>query len=106
MVLVRSVSGDLGTVLDIPAGSGTVLFRYESFPFTDGVYDVSAGVEHRAGGALYDWKESAARVEVMNPTKTVGLVNIPARVTLESAFTGGLSVPVTSGSAAALQAER
>jgi ABC-2 type transport system ATP-binding protein len=106
MVLVRSVSGDLGTVLDIPAGSGTVLFRYESFPFTDGVYDVSAGVEHRAGGALYDWKESAARVEVMNPTKTVGLVNIPARVTLESALTGGLSVPVTSGSAAALQAER
>src|ERR1700728_3947819 len=102
MALVRSVSGDLGAVLDIPAGNGTVSFRFESFPFTDGVYDVSAGVEHRAGGQLYDWKESATRVEVMNPTKTVGLVNLPARVTLESGGLGGYSVPVVSGSTARL----
>jgi ABC-2 type transport system ATP-binding protein len=92
-VLLRTVSGDLGMDFAIPSGNGTVSFRYESFPFSDGVYDVSAGVEHRAGGELYDWKESAAKVEVMNPTKAVGLINIPAGVTLETTTAGGYSVP-------------
>jgi ABC-2 type transport system ATP-binding protein len=92
-ILLRTVSGDLGMEFDIPSGQGTVAFRYESFPFSDGVYDVSAGVEHRAGGELYDWKESAVRVEVMNPTKTVGLLNLPVGVTLETTTAGGYSVP-------------
>ena len=104
-VLLRTVSGDLGTQLDIPSGTGAVSFRYESFPFLDGIYDVSAGVEHRAGGQLYDWKEAAARVEVMNPTRTVGLVNLPVGVTLEVATAGGYSVPVATGQAVGLPVE-
>ena len=81
-VLLRTESGDLGAPLEIPSGTGTVSFQWATFPFLDGVYHVSAGVEHRAGGRLYDWKESAAKLEVMNPTKNVGLINLPVGVTL------------------------
>jgi ABC-2 type transport system ATP-binding protein len=81
--LLRTVSGDLDTHLSIPAGNGSVSFHYDSFPFLDGAYAVSAGVEHRAGGELFDWKESAAKVEVMNPTKSVGLVSLPVSVRVE-----------------------
>ena len=81
--LVRTVSGDLGVPLAVAAGAGTVSFRYPSLPFTDGAYDVSVGVEHRAGGEWDDWKEGVAKIEVMNPTKSQGLVDLPATVTLE-----------------------
>ena len=81
-VLLRTESGDLGAPLEIASGTGTVSFQWATFPFLDGVYHVSAGVEHRAGGRLYDWKESAAKLEVMNPTKNVGLINLPVAVTL------------------------
>ncbi len=80
LCLLRTVSGDVGSVLDVPAGPGAVSFRYEAVPFTDGAYDISVGVEHRAGGELYDWREGAARIEVMNPTKAQGLIDIPVRV--------------------------
>ncbi len=82
--LLRTVSGDLDARLEIPAGTGSVSFHYDSFPFLDGVYSVSAGIEARAGGELFDWKESAAKVEVMNPTKSVGLVSIPVCVRVEA----------------------
>ena len=81
--LVRSVSADLGVPLAVAAGAGTVSFRYPAVPFTDGAYDVSVGVEHRAGGEWDDWKEGVAKIEVMNPTKSQGLVDLPATVTLE-----------------------
>jgi ABC-2 type transport system ATP-binding protein len=82
-VLLRTVSGDLGAVLEVPVGPAAVSFHYEAVPFTDGAYDVSVGVEHRAGGELYDWKEGAAKIEVMNPTKSIGLVSVPVRVALD-----------------------
>ncbi|HXW38096.1 MAG TPA: ABC transporter ATP-binding protein [Acidimicrobiales bacterium] len=81
--LLRTVSGDIDPNLEIPSGSGSVSFHYDSFPFLDGAYAVSAGVEHRAGGQLSDWKEAAAKVEVMNPTKSVGLVSLPVCVRVE-----------------------
>ncbi len=81
--LLRTVSGDLDAHLVIPAGRGSVSFHYASFPFLDGAYTVSAGVEQHTGGELSDWKEAAAKVEVMNPTKSVGLVSLPVCVSVE-----------------------
>jgi hypothetical protein len=83
--LVRSASADLGASLAVATGAGTVSFSYPAVPFTDGAYDVSVGVEHRAGGEWDDWKEGVAKIEVMNPTKNLGLVDLPATVTLEQA---------------------
>jgi ABC-2 type transport system ATP-binding protein len=81
--LVRSASSELGPPLSLAAGPGTVTFSYPAIPFTDGAYDVSVGIEHRAGGEFDDWKEGVATIEVMNPTKTLGLVNLPVTVGLD-----------------------
>jgi len=91
-VMVRTVTGDLAGHLEVPRGTGSVTFRYESFPFLDGAYDVAAGVEHGSGGQLYDWKENAATVEVMNPSKTLGLVDVPVDISIAIEGTAGESV--------------
>jgi hypothetical protein len=82
-----------------------VSFRYESFPFLDGLYTVSVGIEGRGGGQLYDWKEGAATVEVMNPTRSVGVVALPVAVTLDQETAVGTWTPV-SGASVAVEVER
>ncbi len=82
-VLVRTASTDLDVPVDVVPGTGVVSFHYEAMPFTDGTYDLSVGVEHRAGGDLSDWKEGVARIQVMNPSRAVGLVSLPVKVTVE-----------------------
>ncbi|MGH8995591.1 MAG: ABC transporter ATP-binding protein [Acidimicrobiales bacterium] len=84
LLMTKTVTGDHDPHLDIPSGAGVVTFHYESFPLLDGAYSVSAGVEHRVGGLLYDWKDGAATIEVMNPTKTIGLVDVPVKVTVSA----------------------
>jgi ABC-2 type transport system ATP-binding protein len=81
--LVRTASGDVGAATDVVPGDGVVSFRYESVPFTDGAFGLAVGVEHRSGGALFDWKEAAGTIEVMNPSKVLGLVSLPVTVVLE-----------------------
>ncbi len=82
-VLVRTVSADLDATIDVVPGDGVVSFRYAAVPFTDGAFGLAVGVEHRSGGELYDWKEAAATLEVMNPSKTIGLLSIPVTVLVE-----------------------
>ncbi len=106
IVLMHTTSSDLDAHFDLAAGTGSVTFRYESFPFLDGVYTVSAGIEGRSGGQLYDWKEGAAMVEVMNPTLSGGLIALPVTVTLEAKTAGGNWTPVGSGPSVAVEAER
>jgi len=105
LVLMHTTSSDLDAHFAIAAGTGSVSFRYESFPFLDGVYTVSVGIEGRAGGQLYDWKEGAATVEVMNPTRSVGMIALPVAVTLEERAAGGNWTPV-AGPSVAVEAER
>ena len=81
-VMLRADSGDLDVHLDLEAGSGVVEFSFESFPFLDGVYDLAAGIESRAGGTLLDWRDPVARIEVMNPGRATGTVSLPVRVAL------------------------
>ncbi|MGH9044732.1 MAG: ABC transporter ATP-binding protein [Acidimicrobiales bacterium] len=95
-VLLRTTSDEIGSSFDAPAGPGTVSFAFETFPFLDGAYDISAGVEHRSGGELHDWKERAATVEVMNPSRSLGVVSLPVTVSLEGNGAGGESFPRSS----------
>jgi ABC-2 type transport system ATP-binding protein len=81
-VMLRADSGDLDVHFDLEAGSGTVEFSFESFPFLDGVYDMAAGIESRAGGTLLDWRDPVARIEVMNPGRATGTVSLPVTVAL------------------------
>jgi len=81
-LLLRTDSGDLDLHLDLEPGPGAVDFSFDSFPFLDGVYDVAAGIESRSGGALIDWLDPAARLEVMNPGRATGTISLPVRVEL------------------------
>jgi hypothetical protein len=105
LVLMHTTSSDLDVHFAIAAGTGSVSFRYESFPFLDGVYTASVGIEGRSGGQLYDWKEGAATVEVMNPTRSVGMIALPVAVTLEQKSAGGNWTPV-AGLSVAVEADR
>jgi ABC-2 type transport system ATP-binding protein len=79
-LLVRTDSGDLGPGFDLAAGDGSIDFVYDAVPLLDGNYQIFAGVESGPGGVLYDWREPAANIEVMNPGLATGIVLLPARV--------------------------
>ncbi|MHB1584721.1 MAG: ABC transporter ATP-binding protein [Acidimicrobiales bacterium] len=81
-MLLQTDTGMLGEYFDLPPGSGTVAFDFETVPFLDGAYDIVAGIQSRRGGVLYDWQEQAGKFEVMNPGKAIGIVAIPHRVTM------------------------
>jgi hypothetical protein len=79
-LLVRTDSGDLGPGYDLAAGDGAIDFVYDTVPLLDGNYQIFAGAESGPGGVLYDWREPATTIEVMNPGRATGIVSLPARV--------------------------
>ncbi|HEY3942086.1 MAG TPA: ABC transporter ATP-binding protein [Acidimicrobiales bacterium] len=79
---IRTDTSILGEHFDIARGPGMMEFVFESFPLLDGVYDVVVGIQSRFGGVLFDWREPACAVEVMNPGRATGLISIPTSATL------------------------
>ena len=86
-MLLRTDTDQLDAHYDVPEGPGAVEFSFDSIPFLDGEYDLVVGVQSKLGGVQYDWQEPAAQFEVMNPSKAVGFISIPHRVTMVSAVT-------------------
>jgi homopolymeric O-antigen transport system ATP-binding protein len=84
-LLVGTNSDLLG--LDIPSvrGRGEVIFNLERVPLLDGVYVVSLGVHSHDAGTSYDHRDQKDFIEVLNTTKTVGLVHFPMHVEISSA---------------------
>jgi hypothetical protein len=89
-LLMRTDTDVMGCPYDLPAGPGLVEFRFVSFPFLDGSYDVTIGVQSRRGGEQYDWSEPATSFEVVQPGRTTGLVALPMHVALVAA--GGVDL--------------
>jgi ABC-2 type transport system ATP-binding protein len=89
-LLMRTDTDIMGCPYDLPAGPGTVEFRFVSFPLLDGSYDVNIGVQSRRGGDQYDWWEPAATFEVVQPGRTTGLLALPMHVALVKA--GGVDL--------------
>lgn len=58
-------------------GRGEVWFEFERFSLLDGVYPVSVGIHSHDGGIDYDHREGKDVIEVMNPTRQIGLVHFP-----------------------------
>src|SRR5579862_7603283 len=92
-MLVRVDTAHLGEHFDLHPGRGAVEFAFELFPFVDGAYSVTCGILSRLGGETYDWRESVAVFEVMDPGRGGGLVNLPVRVRLERDVPELLFVP-------------
>jgi hypothetical protein len=80
-VLFRTDTDILGLSYDAPVGPSAIDFHFEGLPLFDGTYDVCVGVTG-PGGILFDWREPACQFEVMNPGRSVGLVDLPVRLAI------------------------
>ncbi len=69
---------DVGTV----RGSGEVTFALDRVPLLDGVYVVSLGIHSHDIGISYDHRDQRDFLEVLNTSKTIGLVHFPLHVEL------------------------
>jgi len=75
-VMIQWDSQIIGQSFDVPAGHGQVDFTCDAFPFLDGAYSVVAGIRNHSGGVTYDYRELAARFEVMHTGRSTGVVNV------------------------------
>jgi len=55
-------------------------FEFHRVPLLDGTYLVTLAIQSRDEGTVYDWREQQASFEVMNPSRTSGLVSFPIDV--------------------------
>jgi ABC-2 type transport system ATP-binding protein len=65
--------------LDVPPadGDGEMSFEFHRVPLLDGTYLVTLAIQTTDEGTTYDWREQQTSFEVMNPTRTSGLVSFP-----------------------------
>ena len=75
--------------LDVPPadGDGEMSFEFHRVPLLDGTYLVTLAIQSTDEGTVYDWREQQARFEVMNPSRTNGLVCSSSMPTTESRIT-------------------
>lgn len=70
----------LGAEIGPLEGSGEVVFEFESLPLLDGTFLLTIGLHNHDGGVVYDWHEQQHQFQVLNPGRTVGLVDLAVRV--------------------------
>jgi len=65
--------------IDVPPadGHGEMSFELHRVPLLDGTYWVTLAIQTADEGTVYDWREQVAYFEVMNPSRTNGLVSFP-----------------------------
>ncbi len=55
-------------------------FDFDRVPLLDGTYLVTLAIQTNDEGTVYDWREQQYQFEVMNPSRTNGLVSLPLQV--------------------------
>jgi ABC-2 type transport system ATP-binding protein len=78
--------------MDIPVpvadGDGQVTFEFEHVPLLDGTFLVTLAIQSTDEGTVHDWRDQQYQFEVMNPTRTVGLVSLPLEVRFGPPYAG------------------
>jgi ABC-type polysaccharide/polyol phosphate transport system ATPase subunit len=64
-------------------GVGSISFRFDAIPLLDGRYTVNLAVRN-AGGIVLAIADPACAFEVMNPGRSLGVVDLPMRVELSA----------------------
>jgi ABC-2 type transport system ATP-binding protein len=64
-------------------GAGSIAFRFDAIPLLDGRYTVNLAVRN-AGGIVLAIADPACAFEVMNPGRSLGVVDLPMRVELSA----------------------
>ena len=73
-------TGILGVDVPPADGDGEMTFEFHRVPLLDGTYLVTLAIQSTDEGVVYDWREQQASFEVMNPSRTNGLVSFPIDV--------------------------
>ncbi len=73
-LIYASDTGIMGKHFDALPGEGVADFLFEGMPLLDGTFNLNVGIKSSTGGTVYDWREQAARFEVMNPGLATGSV--------------------------------
>ncbi len=72
--------------LEVPplSGPGTVRFYIGSVPLLDGDYFVSVKITSGDGAVIHDWHPLQYHFEVMNPGRSVGLIELPTTAEVQT----------------------
>jgi ABC-type polysaccharide/polyol phosphate transport system ATPase subunit len=95
-LLFRSDTQILGVPVVAEAGPGVIDFHIDALPLYDGNYDINIGI-YGPGGILYDWREPACQFEMMNPGRSVGLLELSVRPVPVPADRAGESERMAAG---------
>lgn len=80
--LMLGTNSDIANArIDFVKGRGEVVFDLAEVHLLDGDYGVSVGIHTHDVGEEYDHSAGHHRIQVMNPTQTVGRVHFPMQVT-------------------------
>ena len=71
-------------------GDGQVTFDFEHIPLLDGTFLVTLAIQSTDEGTVHDWRDQQYQFEVMNPTRTVGLVSLPLEVRFGPPYAGNV----------------
>jgi hypothetical protein len=74
----------LGVDVGAIRGEGEIAFAIDRVPLLDGIYVVSLGIHSHDSGTSYDHRDQRDFLEVLNPSKTIGLVHFPLHVELST----------------------
>jgi ABC-2 type transport system ATP-binding protein len=71
--------------VDVPPadGDGEMTFQFDRVPLLDGTYLLTLAIQSIDEGTVYDWREQQHQFEVMNPSRTAGMVAFPLAVHFE-----------------------
>jgi ABC-2 type transport system ATP-binding protein len=73
----------IGQVYDLPAGKACLVVRFPQVPLLEGMYTVNVQVHDSASGLVHDSAENVARIQVVNPGRSSGMVAMAMDATLE-----------------------
>jgi ABC-2 type transport system ATP-binding protein len=61
-------------------GDSEMTFDFDRVALLDGTYLVTLAIQTADEGTVYDWREQQYQFEVMNPSRTAGIVSLPLQV--------------------------
>jgi ABC-2 type transport system ATP-binding protein len=70
----------LGVEVPPADGQGEMAFEFPRVPLLDGTYMLTLAIQSSDEGTVYDWREQQSTFEVMNPSRTHGIVSFPIDV--------------------------
>jgi ABC-2 type transport system ATP-binding protein len=84
-VLYTSDTDRLNTLLPSITGSGDLEVDLGPVPLLDGSYPIDLRLSRRSDGRLLDWREGQQQLDVLNPTRSGGVVAFEPHVRVVSA---------------------